>query len=433
MPDTKTGHVRWGSWDFDYDVSGFEGLSLLNGTYRGRTAIGKFSMPAIRVRYLVDGGPLDWRRPLKQGAGPYADRLRWKLGGKYGLQRIANRDNQYVGLETYFVGTRAWVEVSIYARIGAYHISQQWHLSEDGWVRPRVWSKGLTINMDHWHHPYWRLDFDIDGQDFNSVFVRNFGTWSQYLVEANDTKNSDPRANTVWFVLNEATGAGVWIIPSKKPPNAPDGIDDGFADSFSRLDVGVRRYNTQEELSPWVYTQGPIQEGPLGIPVPVPTWDWQFDTGELGFLNGQTVSARDIVFWYAAHLPHRASEGADAWHGCGPNLKFDFHLPAPTPPRDFGILVNVKRNQTGNDTTVKGRGFTPGGSVIVNIQGIPNRATIKRFPTADALGKFTVSESFGFTSHNPDDAFGTVEIFAFDVTTGLLDKWTGNAAPWVAP
>ncbi|MBA2526127.1 MAG: hypothetical protein H0V18_10145 [Pyrinomonadaceae bacterium] len=130
----------------DYDVSGFEGLSLLNGTYRGRTAIGKFSMPAIRVKYLVDGGFLDWRRPLRKGAGPYADRLRWKLGGLYGLQRISNRNNQYVGFNSYINGGMQWMELSIYGRIGAYHISQQWHLSEDGWLAARVWSKGRNIS-----------------------------------------------------------------------------------------------------------------------------------------------------------------------------------------------------------------------------------------------------------------------------------------------
>src|SRR4029450_9544048 len=101
MPDTKTGHIHWGWWDFDYDVLGFEGLTLLNGTYRGRTAFAKFSMPAIRVKYKKDGGLLDWRRLLGWGAGPYADRLRWKLDGEYGLQRISNRGNQYVGLHSY--------------------------------------------------------------------------------------------------------------------------------------------------------------------------------------------------------------------------------------------------------------------------------------------------------------------------------------------
>src|SRR5262245_33662323 len=107
MPDTKTGHIHFGSWDLDYDVRGFEGLALLNGTYRGRSAFGALSMPVIRVKYLKDGGYGDILRFLSEklkkplGAGPYADRIRWKLGGDHGLQRISNRGNQYVGYRSY--------------------------------------------------------------------------------------------------------------------------------------------------------------------------------------------------------------------------------------------------------------------------------------------------------------------------------------------
>ena len=420
MPDTRTGHIHFGSWDFDYAVSGFEGLSLLNGKYRGRAAIGKFSMPVIRVKYLKDGGPGDILRFISEatgqalGAGPYADRLFWKLGHPtYGLQRIANRNNQYVGFYSYVVNGVQWMGLSIYARIGAYHISQQWHLSEDGWVLPRAWSKGLTINMDHHHHPYWRLDFDIDGQGANSVFVHNFGAWSQYPTEVNDVKNPDPRAQTSWFVGNDLTGAGAHVIPSK---------NDGASDGFSRLDVGVRRFSTPEETTPWNY-----QKSPTG------SWDWQMDVGDLGFLNGESVSGTDVVFWYVAHMFHRWTVGGDVWGWSGPHIKFDFGLPPRRPPRDFGILVNILRHQMGNDTTVKGRGFTPGGPVVVTFVGIPNRAPITRHATADGNGKFTLTVPFEFTSKNRDDAFGTVTIYGFDVTSGLMDSWTGNAAPWVAP
>jgi hypothetical protein len=424
MPDTKTGQIHFGSWDFDYDVRGFEGLSLLNGKYRGRPAFGVLSMPVIRVKYLKDGGLGDILRFLSEklkkplGAGPYADRIRWKLHPEYGLQRMPFRNNQYVGFRSYVHNGVQRMELSIYARIGAYHIYQTWHLGEDGWIFPRVWSKGLTINMDHWHHPYWRFDFDIDGQGSHSVFVRNFGSWSQYSTEVNDIKNPDPRADTVWFVRNDLTGAGAFVIPSRGQFD----VNDGVADGFSRLDVGVRRYSAPEEVKPWNYQKSPTGD-----------WDWQMDVGGLGFLNGESVSGTDVVFWYAAHMFHHAHEGNDHWGGSGPNIKFDFDLPPREPPRDFGILVNILRHQMGNDTTVKGRGFTPGGPAVITFNGIPNRAPITRHATADGNGKFVLTEPFGFTSLNRDDAFKTVTIYGFDVTSGLMDSWTGNAAPWVAP
>ena len=62
MPNDRTGHIKWGSWSFDYAVGDHEGLSLLNGSYRGVRVIGKFSLPVIRVKYLVDGGRYDINR-----------------------------------------------------------------------------------------------------------------------------------------------------------------------------------------------------------------------------------------------------------------------------------------------------------------------------------------------------------------------------------
>ncbi|RNL63894.1 hypothetical protein [Arthrobacter oryzae] len=413
MPNTKTGHISWGSWEFDYNVVGFEGLSLLNGTYRGRNVIGKFSMPAIRVKYRVDGGYLDWRRPLSKGAGPYADRLRWKLGGLYGLQQIANRGWQYVGLEDYIRDGVQWMEISIYGRIGAYHLSQQWHISEDGWVLPRLWSKGLTINMDHQHHPYWRLDFDIDGTDHNRVFKRNFGKWSSYTTEVNDNKHFDPRAETAWFVRNEVTLQGAWIFPGPK---------DGTVDNFSRIDVGIRRFNAEEELHPWRYEKAPW---------PHDTWNWQFDTGGLLQDNGESVNDTDVVFWYVSHMVHHANEGNDHWGSSGPFIKFALDVPPRLPPPRFGIDIDVLRNQTGNDTKVRGWGFTPGGTVIVTLAGVPKRGQIRNYVSADSSGKFVMQRQFAHTSRNPDDAFGTVDVYGFDVTTGLMAHDFVTSAYWV--
>lgn len=294
VPNTRDGHINWDPWTFDYSVSDSEGLSLLNGRFRGLGVFGKFSLPVMRVKYRHDGGWHDWKRVFGLGAGPYADQIRWNLGGSHGLQRIANRNNEYVGLLSYMVGQTRWLEISVYARIGAYHIAQQWHLSETGTILPRVWSKGLTINMDHTHHPYWRLDFDIDGTDHNRVYIHDERGWFQYLREANDIKHPD--RHTAWFVRNERTGRGAWILPHALDHEHPQG--DGNPDGFSGIDMGVRLYHPNEERNPW----------PFGV-------------NGLGFLNNEAVADADIVFWYIAHMFHRAAEGGDHWHSCGPTIQ----------------------------------------------------------------------------------------------------------------
>lgn len=341
MPNDRTGHVNSRNWSFDYAVSDSEGLALLNGSFNGRSVFGKFSMPVIRVKYEHDkvipfvspgghqgsviGGVIGGivggiiggapgaaagyaigsgagHAVAEAGAGPFADQIGWHLGGDHGLQRIANRNNEYIGLTEYTDREGNWVEISIYARIGAYHLSQQWHLGESGVVKPRIFSKGLHINMDHTHHPYWRLDFDIDGPEHNRVCLHDNRGWWHYPKEANDVKvqvaikSVFPMKVEVishdrkWFVKNRGTHRGAWI--------RPDPENDGVPDGFSGIDMAVRRFHTSEESKPW-----------------------QFGTNGLGFLNNEDVGDDDVVFWYVGHMHHEAAQGGDHWHHCGPRIE----------------------------------------------------------------------------------------------------------------
>ncbi len=454
MPDSQSGHVNWGNghWDFDYSVSDSEGLSLLNGSFRGFRIIGKFSMPVIRVKYQTDGGWHDWRRPFGWGAGPYADQLRWKLGGTHGLQRISNRGNEYVAIYEFLVNGVRWLEMAIYARIGAYHIYQTWYLSEEGALQPHVWSKGLTINMDHDHHPYWRLDFDIDGPDHNRVwrFDADRG-WRFYPREANDAKETtitlpnpphqcdkirervaDLRdqiqgatgsllhglagkltqalnelarcegrvaTQTNWYVRNERTFNGAWVVPG----------EDGAPDGFSGIDMAVRLYRPDQDVG------------------------WPFGVNGIGFSKGEPVDDNDIVFWYVAHMHHHAAEGGDAWHGAGPTIWVNVPPPPPL-PLNFSITLSKRRNQTGGELTVYGTGFTPMGQVKISYINIPRFIGIKPAAGvifADAAGKFKYTENFYCSSRNPDDAFLDVEVDALDMVAGLVAKATTPATIWV--
>ena len=403
MPDLQSAHIDWylGHWKFDYSVSDSEGLSLLNGSYRGIPIIGKFSLPVIRVKYLVDGGWHDWRRPFGLGAGPYHDQIRWHLGGDHGLQRISGRgNNEYVLLNQSTIDGIRWLEIAVYARIGPYHIYQAWYLSEQGHVLPRIFSKGLTINMDHSHHPYWRLDFDIDGPEHNRVWVRDNGQWSFYPKEANDVKNS--KTERVWYVQNQETKHGAWILPGK---------DDGVPDNFSRIDIGVRLYHESEESFPW----------PFGV-------------GGLGFLDNESVDDSDVVFWYISHMFHRASEGGDAWHSTGPTIQVDTTNlpPLPEPPRGFGIYVERRNGQLGGELIVHGSKYTPGGQVRIVIENVPNKyGPIEKSTVADGNGNFLWSDTFYCTANHLEGPFPDVVVSAIDITTELVSSYSIAPTIWV--
>ena len=312
MPNSNGGHIEWRGWSFDWIVSDREGLSLMTGFYRGVQIFGKLSMPVIRVKYRKDGGPGDIGRSaggiggavvgaalggpaagvvgffvgsetnFGLGAGPYDDHIYWKPVKElpsaidrftYGLVQKGETNNEYVGIVEFTQNDIQWLSLNVYARIGAYHILQEWYISETGTITPRVGSMGLTINMDHWHHPYWRFDFDIDGPDNNRVWIhQGLDDWFFYPHEANDIESR--YFNPVWVVRNEQTNNQVWIIP---------GPDNAQADGFSQFDVAIRRYHPSEDSYPW-----------------------PFGKGELGFHESEDVSNADVVFWMIAHLFHRA-------------------------------------------------------------------------------------------------------------------------------
>jgi len=407
--DDLSGHMdwHWGHWTFDYSVSDSEGLSLFNGWYRGLEIFYKFSLPVIRVKYLHDAGWHTWAGKYS-GAGPYSDQITRQIdtGDDHGLQ-IWTGTTKYVDLSQFRSGGVRWLAMSVYARIGAYHIVQAWHLSELGEILPRVWSKGLHRIMDHTHHPYWRLDFDIDGAPHNIVSsVDDVNGEFSYYTEANDFKNSAIHRH--WHVWNTQTGRGVFIYP---------GEHDGIADAFSSIDVAVRRYHP-EETNPWLS---------FGA--------W----GELGFLDGEFVGDSDIVFWYIAHLFHHAAEGDDAWHGAGPTIKVDLARLPPIPPPLLGLTITAStspdQSGRGGDLMLNGRGFTPSERVQILVENIPGDF----YSAADEVranpdGTLNWIKRFDCTSNTPADRFQRVIVSALDVRTeNVATTTTRDSTIWVCP
>jgi hypothetical protein len=276
MAYAHEGHTTWGPWRFDWEVRDHAGIGIRNVYYNNELVFWKASMPVIRVRYAGNR------------CGPYADRITWGH-----LVQISNCGNRKVCQEEFSSGGQRWLELGVYARIGSYHIYQSWYFSNDGQIDVRMWSKGLQCRADHNHHPYWRMDFDLRGASGDQIFVydnnrpnEGWGPgWHKYPSELNDVKN--PGTGRVWFVRDNGSGHGAWVLPGP----------DGASDSFSNKDAAARRYLYAEDVA------------------------WAFGaSGHLGYGNGEDVAEEDVILWYVAHLPHAVSAGASVWHWAGPLL-----------------------------------------------------------------------------------------------------------------
>ncbi len=324
--DVRNGHLNWEKWCFDYLVSSTEGLALLNGYFDGRKVFKKLSLPVIRVKYVKDGSVVPYN-PFSEGCGPYADHVQWipaeslrgrwtdLVGAPRHLVRIERCNNQYVGISTFEIpsdgGDSRWLEVGVYARIGAYHIYQVYYLSER-LLCPRVFSRGLECNLEHVHHAYWRLDLDVDGDAPQRVMVVRDGFAGYFDREGAYRMDGD--RTTRWAVENLRTRSRVWIFPDDTPP----GEAVGSTDAFCVLDANIRTYRASEDIA------------------------WPFHTGELDFQPQDDPDGTDVVFWFVSHLKHVPENDADPWHAVGPTLLLEPASPGEPQPRAALRAVTVE-------------------------------------------------------------------------------------------
>jgi hypothetical protein len=300
------GHIDWNGWSFDYDVTDEAGLAISSVTFDGLKVLNKGSLPVMRVQY-------------DNGCGPYEDKIQddsscsGEIDG-YCLLKISNCGNKFLCQQEHTVGEDKWLELGILARIGDYRIYQVWSFGPDGIIDPHVFSRGVVMPVNHRHHPYWRLDFDV--ADFSNevwefeddgpaekvgtqIVFKKAAPPHKISIEGGALKSKNVFGHTQnrrWFVKDPQTGSGVWVIP---------GPEDGTTDSFGKDDVQVRRYHTWED------------------------GEWAFGaTGNLGYDNDENVES-DLVFWYSAHMTHtffpgqseESAEAHDHWRGAGPRLK----------------------------------------------------------------------------------------------------------------
>lgn len=301
--EERAGHIDFEPWSLDWEIKDDTGLALRNVTFEHKKILAKASMPVIRVKYDKER---HWWNPFSLGGsreatgrcGPFQDRLSWTNSVP-----ISNCGDKKVCIQTYRHGDTTWLELGIYARIGEYHIYQAWYLSQDGEIHPLLHSRGLSCNTNHVHHPYWRFDFDIDGNGLDQAFRYDDGGreegwgpgWHKYTNEVDDTKL--PSTNRVWFVRDQPTGLGMWIIPGAV--HSPLTEEATARDAFSDLDIAVRR-NKRWEDEPWPFAA----------------------RGELGYAEeAEGIQEQDIVFWYVGHLPHIAALGPTKWLTLGPTLR----------------------------------------------------------------------------------------------------------------
>jgi hypothetical protein len=289
MPDS--GSTSFGNWSFSWEIGNAndEGLVLKNVLWKGVKVLHKASMPVIRVKYRGDASDIG------AGCGPYNDKIH--------SGNLARFSGQITDVIARFFGNDL-MEIAVFSEIGGYDLYQAYYFHTSGRFEPMLYSSGWSCSdnpksrNDHKHHPYWRLDFDVDGisnRVRHALTVSGGGTsFAAYNSESGFTVPGNATA-TVWTVAHQSSGRSVRI---QSPSNERADAGGGPWFGFGQRDMHVRRYKGAEDVG----------------------WDFS-STSQLGYFTPpEATENQDVVFWSIGHLAHtwtQADENNPHWHSRG--------------------------------------------------------------------------------------------------------------------
>ncbi|MEO6365805.1 MAG: hypothetical protein ABIO38_07155 [Luteimonas sp.] len=292
LPMPSSGSLTRGNWTFDYSLgdANEEGLVIKNLRWKGTKVLHRASLPVIRVKYRGDGDSLG------DGCGPWRDQIDWDA-----VSFVQGQVTPIIG-RVFSDGT---FELAVFAEIGGYDLYQAYYFS-NGRFEPKLYSSGWSCGedgneLDHKHHPYWRLDFDVEGPS-NEVWRIKTKTngnvqFFKYPREWNSWKESDDQ-KIEWTINKPGSSKHVRI---RYPANGKrDGAGSAWF-NFSSKDMGVRAYHGSEDNG-W-------------------NFDWNEHLGYRDLIDEPFASGgSDSVFWAVGHLYHewtQSDENNPHWHDTG--------------------------------------------------------------------------------------------------------------------
>lgn len=275
------------------------GVEIRDVSYLGKTILKRAHLPILNVLY--DNG----------ACGPYRD-WQWQEGSFMangtdlapGIRQCTSPPQTFLESQSdtgNFRGVAIYQdpvnnEVTLVSELeaGWYRYISRWEFSPAGVIRARFGFDGVNnscVCNAHFHHAYFRLDFDIAGagrNQFTEYDTRSFFT--PLLTEVK--RYRDYIRGRYWTVENLLSGELVTIRP---------GANDGIADTYARGDAWFLRYRSTE-LDDGRNSTGSNTEANLDA-----------------FVNGESIAEQDVVMWYTGHFYH-VYAGGETGHLVGPDI-----------------------------------------------------------------------------------------------------------------
>ena len=220
-------------------------IEIQNVKYKGKLVLKRGHVPVLDVQYAdnVCGPYRDWQDEQDSFDAPAAGAT-YPNGPTGGIVILAagqvartiletgNDAGNFKGVAIYRQNTETVMVTEMTA--GWYRYIMEWRFADDGTIRPRF-GFGTTTNdcvcFDHYHHVYWRFDFDIV-QPNNKVFQVERGQVLQPITTEINRNKSIQTTRSI-LIRNSNGNEAYKLVPN---------VTDGTVDTFGVNDLWVLRY-----------------------------------------------------------------------------------------------------------------------------------------------------------------------------------------------
>lgn len=322
--------INWGNWSFivirpkDSQPNSTQGgkgggIELRSVYFKGKKVLHRAHVPILTAKYNA-----------ATGCGPYRD---WQkenqFSARYAGAGIAYPNPAKTILETgsdagNFNGVAIWQEWDSAIRnyrlmvvsemeAGWYRYVQRWSFTNTGQLKPEYGFAAVRNDctcINHTHHVYWRLDFDVVNGGYNRI--REYRTTSSIgedrVFEARRYReNGGAHSYRILNTLNPSEFVTLLAGVADNRTNNFTAADRFYQNGFAAGDVWFLSYKSNE-----LYDGVTAITGSDAATRPqITRW-----------ANGERIDNADVVMWYAAHFNHDDEHGATpANHYVGPTIQ----------------------------------------------------------------------------------------------------------------
>jgi hypothetical protein len=292
------------------------GLELRNVYYNGRLALKRAHSPILFAEYTTSTCYRDWkdtdsqqivwasRHPaFNRVSTTSCDRSKDPIAsyGTCPFSLITNGSDGnptgscQTGVTVEDFGT--YVELSTQYNAAWYQYSSRFRLYADGSFEPEFGfgnSNGTNNNITHWHHNYWRLDFDIEGAENDRILENGVVQALEFATRRCDPSTSPSCAQERrWRIEDRVTGRGFELNPADADYITPTNQS---GRNFHLRDVIGTVYNANEYSD-----RADNSLGDCGMV------DSNLANGQ--DLDGVSSEGTDVVLYYRAGVRDRTNEG----------------------------------------------------------------------------------------------------------------------------